>query len=334
MIVLAAADTLAAVASVATQLTCTVFGMELTAGPTETYKVLDQRQLAAAAATIYTAPASTQSFVKTIAVVNTGASATCQFFRGGTAAANAITPVLTVPAGGWAQYDEGRGWSVYDATGKLQASLAVGGRYLRTRVFVSGTSFVVSSDASSIFCRLQAPGGGGGNAVTGATNSAAGGGGASGGYAEKTFSVLPGATVTYTVPAGGASATAGSNATVVSGGVTVTAMGGPAGAAQTVAAPPLVSLGGAAPAVATNGDVNGSGAPGGAGNCEAAAIAVSGQGGSSLFGGGGTARSTQGIGNAAVGFGSGGGGAVILSGGANVAGGAGSAGILIVDEFS
>jgi hypothetical protein len=333
MITLAAADTLAGVASAATIVTSTVFGMELNAG-TEVYKVLDQRQLAAAAATIYTAPASTTAFIKSIHVVNNDTvTRTAQYFRGGTAAANAITSVVTIPIGGMAIYEDGYGWSIYDAVGKLQASTG-SGRYLRTRVFTSGTSFVVSTDATSIFCRLQAPGGGGGNCTTAATNSAAGGGGSSGGYAEKTFTVTPGATVTYTVPAGGASATAGTNATVVSGGVTVTAMGGPAGLVCAVAAPPLVTLGGAAPAVATNGDVNASGAPGAIGYCEAAALAGSGEGGSSLFGGAGTGRKTQGVGNAAVGYGSGGGGGCILSGGAAVAGGAGSAGILIVDEFS
>lgn len=335
MFVLAAADTLAAGASVATQLTATVFGMELSVASGEVYKVLDQRQLAASPATIYTVPGSTQAFVKAITVVNNDAAVrTCQFFRGGTAAANAITPVLSIPIGGMALYEDGQGWSVYDATGKLQSSLALSGRYLRTRVFASGTSFTVSADASSIFCRLQAPGGGGGACTTAITNSAAAGGGASGGYAEKTFAVLPGATVTYTVPAGGASATAGANATVVSGGVTVTAMGGPAGISQTVAAPPMVCLGGAPPAVSTNGDVNGAGAPGGDGNCESAAIARSGGGGESIFGGAGNGRSTQGIGNAAIAYGSGGGGACIVSGGATVAGGAGSGGILIVDEFS
>ena len=53
MLTLAAADTLAGVASAASQVTCTIFGMELNAG-TEVYKVLDQRQLASSAATIYT----------------------------------------------------------------------------------------------------------------------------------------------------------------------------------------------------------------------------------------------------------------------------------------
>ena len=232
-----------------------------------------------------------------------------------------------------AVYEDGQGWTVYDGAGKVQLG-AMPGRYLRTRVFTSGTSTTVSSNVTLIKCRLQAPGGGGGNCVTAITNSAAGGGGASGGYAEKTFAVTPGQTINFVLPAGGASATAGADATLTVNGVVVTAKGGPAGAAQTVAAPPLISLGGAAPAASTNGDVNGSGAPGGEGNCETAAIAMSGVGGESAFGGSGNGRATQGIGNAAVGFGSGGGGACILSGGANVAGGAGSGALLVIDEYA
>jgi len=333
MIILAANETLAAGASAATIVTSSIFGKTVN-GAVETYGMLDQRQLAAAPATIYTAPATGPAFIKTITVVNNDSVVrTAQYFRGGTAAANAISQVLSIPIGGLAIYEDGAGWTVYDAAGIKQLG-AMPGRYLRTRAFTSGTSFTVSADASSIFCRLQAPGGGGGNCTTAATNAAAAGGGASGGYAEKTFTVVPGATVTYTVPAGGASVTAGADATVVSGGVTVTAKGGPAGVVAAVVAAPTTILGGAAPAISTNGDLNGSGAPGGTGVNLAAAQAASGSGGSSLFGGGGVSRKTQGAGNAAVGYGSGGGGGCILSGGAAVAGGAGSAGILIVDEFS
>lgn len=111
MIVLAAADTLAAVASAASEVTCTVFGMELSAG-VETYKVLDRRQLSDSAATIYTVPSGTTAFVRTITVVNTNASTarTFQLFSGGTTGAYAITPVIALPAGGSATYADG-GWS-------------------------------------------------------------------------------------------------------------------------------------------------------------------------------------------------------------------------------
>jgi len=119
MITLAAADTLAGDASVASMLTSTVFGMELNAGA-EVYKVLDQRQLAAAPATIYTVPASTVAFIKSITVVNNDTVArTFRLYRGGTGAANAITPSFSVPAGGMAVYEDGLGWQVFNANGQI-----------------------------------------------------------------------------------------------------------------------------------------------------------------------------------------------------------------------
>lgn len=127
MLVLEAGQTVAGVASVATMLTCTLFGMELSAGPTETYKVLDQRQLAAAAATIYTVPASTTTFVRSISIVNNDSAVrTAQLFVSGTTAADAITPAIGIPAGGFAVYEDGDGWKVYDANGALQTQQSNG----------------------------------------------------------------------------------------------------------------------------------------------------------------------------------------------------------------
>lgn len=118
MLTLATTETLRAVASVASMLTSTVFGMELN-GTTEVYKVLDQRQLASSAATIYTAPSSTTAFIKSIMVVNNDtAPRTIQYFVNGTAAANAITPVITIPAGGMAVYEDGMGWTIYNSSGQ------------------------------------------------------------------------------------------------------------------------------------------------------------------------------------------------------------------------
>lgn len=100
-------------ASVGSYLTYTIFGMELV-GSVETYKVLAQGTVASSATTIYTTPTSTTSFIKTITVVNTDltASHTVQFFVGGTADANAISPALVLPAGGSVDYEDGTGWSV------------------------------------------------------------------------------------------------------------------------------------------------------------------------------------------------------------------------------
>lgn len=127
MLLLAAADTLAGVAQQASEVTCTIFGMELNAG-TEVYKVLDQRQLAAAVATIYTAPGSTQAFIRSIMVVNTDVANTntFQLFRGGTAAANAITPLFVLPPGGCAVYEDGVGWTVFNNLGQALQSTTAG----------------------------------------------------------------------------------------------------------------------------------------------------------------------------------------------------------------
>lgn len=121
---LANGDTLAGGASVASKVTCTLFGMELT-GSTEVYAVLDQRQLANSPATIYTPSGSSVGFVRSASVINTDtADRTFQLFRGGTAAANAITPLYTIQAGGGAFYDDGQGWQFFNSNGQLLTAAA------------------------------------------------------------------------------------------------------------------------------------------------------------------------------------------------------------------
>lgn len=149
MLTLAAADTLAGVASAATIVTSTVFGMELV-GTTETYKVLDQRQLASSAATIYTVPASTTTFIRSIHVVNNDTvTRTFQYFRGGTVAANAITPVITLPIGGMAIYEDGQGWSLYNASGQLLSNPQVLGSTTPATVDASAGIAGTSASASA-----------------------------------------------------------------------------------------------------------------------------------------------------------------------------------------
>lgn len=113
MLTLAAGDTIAAVADAGSVVTLTmVGGMQLNGG-TEAYSTLYQGQLAASAATIYTAPSSTQGFVRSITVVNTSTTTahSFQLFKGGTGAGNQITPTITLPAGGMATYEDGYGWN-------------------------------------------------------------------------------------------------------------------------------------------------------------------------------------------------------------------------------
>ena len=68
--------------------------------------------MANSAATLYTVPASTTAFIKSITVVNNDVSArTFQLFVNGTGAANVITPVISLAAnGGAATYEDGYGW--------------------------------------------------------------------------------------------------------------------------------------------------------------------------------------------------------------------------------
>jgi hypothetical protein len=119
MIVLATGEFIAGGASVASQITCTIFGMEYTSG-VEYYKKLYQGQLAASPATLYTAPSNTQSFIKAIFINNNDTvSRTFRLFCAGTANANAITQTLTLLPGGSAQYIDGVGWQFLNSSGQL-----------------------------------------------------------------------------------------------------------------------------------------------------------------------------------------------------------------------
>lgn len=124
MITLEAAQTLRGIAASATAITYTVEGMELNAG-VESYKKLAQGQLGVAASTLYTVPASTQGFIKSIHLANATASDVTgiKLFVGGSAAANQITGSLTIPANGWAVYEEG-GWNVYTPTGQRKVRVS------------------------------------------------------------------------------------------------------------------------------------------------------------------------------------------------------------------
>lgn len=141
MITLATTETLRGVAGSATAITYTISGMELSSG-VETYKTLAQGQLANAAGTLYTAPASTVTFIKTIHLANATGSAVSGviLYVNGTAAANQITGSITIPANGWATFDQ-NGWQVYNATGQVLAQGAQGG----TPAIVLATSNVAGN---------------------------------------------------------------------------------------------------------------------------------------------------------------------------------------------
>ena len=219
-----------------------------------------------------------------------------------------------------------------------RSSLPAGRKLGRPTYITSGTSFTTGPTTTLIFLRMVGGGGGGGADVT-AANAAGASGGACGGYAEKTFAVEPNTTYTLAIGAAGAGGAAGNNAgsaggstTFTVGATTVTCPGGNGGAGCPASAVPLAIVGptGGSP---TDGDVNCPGAPGIGGLVLSATVAKSGEGGSGPFGDGGRCVVVEGVGRPARGFGAGGSGAVCLGTTAR-AGGTGTAGLIIVDEYS
>jgi len=216
------------------------------------------------------------------------------------------------------------------------------GRFLRTTVLTSGTSHTTHTSANTIFVRLVAGGGAGGGGASATSNAGCGGGGSAGGYAEKTFTVTPNTAYTYAIGIGGTAGSAGNNpgndggiTTFTVGGTTVTANGGKGGQGMASGSTVISALGGASPAVSTNGDLNSGGDPGVYGQRGSGTTGTGGSGGSSPLGAGANARNTQGAGNtASVGYGGGGGGGFGTGNNNSVAGGAGANGVIIVDEFS
>jgi hypothetical protein len=296
----------------------------------------------AATTTAVAGPSSGQRNVRLLTVNNTHATLSQGVTVRHTKAGGTATRLFntTLQPGEMLQFVDGDGFRIFDSAGGSKNAGRTG-RYLRTTVLTAGTSYTTGPDTNSIFARLQAGGGQGGGCTVGSASISGGaGGGAAGGYAEKTFGVSPNTAYTYAIGAGGTTGgtgavngQAGGNTTLTVGGVTVTANGGPGGIGCTSAAA-VVTLGGAPPAISTNGDVNASGAPGAPGFVSAVGVAVSGHGGSSVFGAGGNALKTQGTGNAAIGLGSGGGGGCTISTTGAVAGGAGTGGCIIIDEFA
>jgi hypothetical protein len=230
-------------------------------------------------------------------------------------------------------------------------TLTTGG-ITRMQVFTiaGGASQTYTPDpnmVTAIIEALGAGGGGGGIASPAGNISAAAAGGGAGSRSIKRIAVgdLTG-TTTVNIGAAGAGATAGNNAggnggdttvTTNTGGTTLcagkggTGGGGNAGTANSSSA---AGTGG----VAGTGDVTGtgdSGVAGGAPNFQVG-IAFGGKGGSSPYGGGGSAAPALAgavAGVAGTGYGAGGSGAAGYNGSGNGAGGAGTAGLVIIYEF-
>lgn len=283
--------------------------------------------------------ASTQRRIKYLGFRNrsTTVTSTLMVEKIVAAAVTELHKVTLLP--GWSLVYNGATWFTYDNVGAVVAG-PTAGRYLRTTVLTAGTTFATGVDTESIRIRMVGGGGGGGGCTSVASAAAAAGGGGSGAYAEKTFDVLPSTNYTYAIGTAGAGASGaaggnGGNSTFTVGGTTVTAPGG-TGAPAAVAATTLTArAGGAGGVIATNGDLNSTGSPGQSGNTliVATPIVKSGKGADSQFGSGGIGLVAVGNGNPGTGFGAGGGGSA--TGASTVrTGGNGTAGAIVVEEYT
>lgn len=203
----------------------------------------------------------------------------------------------------------------------------------------SAATYTVPAGVYRIRVRLVGGGGGGGGADGGSSQSGAGSGGSSGAYAEKIYAVVPAQTFQYSVGALGAGGTAGNNSGSAGGATTfdelgsvVTAGGGTGGGSMAANTTQAKAASVSVP-VATGGDLNIVGRRAMRGLRASGASAWGGtEGASGWFGDGGDAG-LDAAGGAASGYGAGGGGAM-SSTTTDRAGGDGTAGLIIVDEFN
>lgn len=221
------------------------------------------------------------------------------------------------------------------------------GKGLINRQVISATgTYTPTPGTNRAMVRLVGGGGGGGGvANSAAAQTAVGGGGASGDYVEAWIdpgngnyplvggAATIGAAGTAGVNTGGAGGTGG-NTSLVVGGVTLTAKGGTGGSFTGSSASAQICAGGASQGGSSAGDILVPAEPGVPGFTQSGTLGESGQGGNSFMGSGGASKIAQGAGNAGAGFGAGGSGALSINAGGAVAGGAGSAGLIVVYEYA
>lgn len=219
--------------------------------------------------------------------------------------------------------DTGSDSQMYDA---LMA--ATPGRLLSVRTLTASGTYTPTTGTKAIKVTLVGGGGGGGGCNASATSSTFSGGGGGAGATVIAWITSPASSYSVTIGAGGAGgvgAAAGSaGGSSVFGSLTA---GGGGGASRTSA----TNTPGGAGGTATGGLVNIRGGDGSDG--QTGTYFVTGNGAPSYMGGGGRAGAGGGIAGKAPGSGGGGAYDTALSG-TSYTGGAGAAGILIVEEYS
>lgn len=202
-------------------------------------------------------------------------------------------------------------------------------------VFTANGVWNKPAGAKRVRVRCKGGGGAGGGVVGAGTGQSEGAYGASGGWVEKWFDASElAASITVTIGAGGTgvSGAAGNNggSTTFAHTVPLVAGGGGGGAAMSSTTTGNIASGGTGGS-ATGGDINAAGANGAKGRVLAGSAVLIGRGGDGMLGRGAGGLGVAGAGTAAAGYGAGGGGAFGTT--VNFAGGAGSAGICIVETF-
>lgn len=228
-----------------------------------------------------------------------------------TTAANDELEFLSLGSGNWKCID----WQ--PAMGEIRA--------VRKQSFTGSGTY--TPDAHMAYAVIEAVGPGGGGGGTNAGGLGAGGGGAGQWSRVVATAATIGASQVITISTGGAGGTtAGTNGSAGSGntsvGIICTAGPGQGGAGQVSNG---VSIGGLGGSGGTS-DIATTGAPGTSGASQSSGIFMSGNGGSSPYGGGGA-----GNGVAGTGFGSGGSGS--NNNGGSKAGGAGTNGVVYIIEY-
>jgi hypothetical protein len=194
-------------------------------------------------------------------------------------------------------------------------------------VFSANGTFTVPAGVTKIKVTCTGAGGGGaGCQASSSSQSFSGSGGGGGGTAIGVYTTTPGTTYTVTVGSGGpggSGASAGSDGGGSSFGSLCSATGGSGGSKASI-----TSYAGGPGGTATGGAVNINGGYGGDG--QQSTYLLTGYGGSSYFGGGG--RSAAGGVVPPMAYGSGGGGVYdVTFSGASFVGGAGAAGVVIIE---
>ena len=228
------------------------------------------------------------------------------------------------------------------ATTASQALINLGatGRLIGTQTFTASGTYTPTAGTTRIIVKGQGSGGaGGGSPASGAGQVAAGGGGGAGGIGETLItSGFSGATVTIGAGGTGVSGAGGGAGATCTFGTFLSLLGGAGGGSSGPSAV-IAATGGIGGTSSLGTIYNTSGQSGdNTGNSFASGISHGAHGADSLYGGGGRAFTLGGAGStpgeAATGRGAGGGGSAAFAVGGAQAGGAGTAGIFVVYEYS